>query len=116
MTDRFNAIFGRLARRYLAPDQKLIVSVKDLDLAGTIEPGRGHTVHDHRVVRSIYPPAMSFDWKVVDAGGETLNEGSEELLELNFEMHIRRSAHRRPYFIEEEMLRRWARATFRVKR
>jgi len=114
--DRFDAIFGRLSRRYLAPDQKLIVNVKDLDLAGAIEPARSQTVQDHRIIRSIYPPAITFDWKLVDAAGETLREGSEDLLDLNFEMRIRRSAHRRPYFIEEEMLRRWAHATFRTKR
>lgn len=106
--DGMNEVFERLANSHLAAGQTLQVTVNDLDLAGQMEPYRGGAMDDVRIVRSIYPPAIKFDWKVVNAAGETVLEGTEDIVDMGFEMRLTRSTSRRMFEIEEQMLRHWA--------
>ena len=106
-------VFERLAKRHLAEGQVLVVKVHDLDLAGEIEPWRNRSMDDIRIVRSIYPPAIKFDWKVVNAAAETVSEGSEDIRDLGFEMRLLPSSSRRAFDIEEEMLNDWARSALK---
>lgn len=112
--DGLQPVFTDLAKRYLADGEVLQVSVRDVDLAGDVQPWR-RGLEDVRIVKSIYPPAINFDWKVVNAAGETVREGSENLRDMNFEFNARPVTMRRMFDYEEQMLRDWGRSTLRVQ-
>ena len=46
------------ASRYLATDQKLFVTITDIDMAGDFEPWRGANWDNVRIVKDIYPPRV----------------------------------------------------------
>lgn len=75
------------APRYLADDQTLSITFTDIDMAGDFEPWRGSDYDHVRVVKDIYPPRLNFTYKVTDASGAVVKEGSEKLIELGFQIH-----------------------------
>ncbi|MBK1876820.1 DUF3016 domain-containing protein [Pelagicoccus mobilis] len=63
----------KLGDQYIAS-----VRVTDIDLAGEIEPWRMH-LQDVRIVKSIYPARLAFDYQILDLDGNVVAEGSEKL-------------------------------------
>jgi hypothetical protein len=72
------------ASRLLGDGQKLAVTITDVDMAGDFEPGRGPSAMDIRVVKQIYPPRIDLGFKVTDAAGATVREGTRQLRNLDF--------------------------------
>ena len=97
------------AVKILKPDQKLIMTVTDVDLAGDLRPTFGATSNDIRIVKDVYPPRIKFSYKVMQ--GETVVvSGEEKLRDMNFLHGITRS-NQRPYEYETEMMRSWFKKT-----
>lgn len=74
----------RSAVDYLRDDVVLEVRVTNLDLAGQVEDWRG-PMHQFRVIRSEYPPRMSFEYRVRDSRGRVLDQGQAKLTNPNFQ-------------------------------
>ncbi len=77
-----------MARHYLAPGQTLEIHVTDIDLAGDFEPWRGIEFDHIRILKEIYPPRMSLEFRLVDAQGKVLNEGKRRLQNLAYLMGL----------------------------
>lgn len=76
------------ARRYLAPGQKLAVTITDVDLAGEYEPWHGPRLDDVRIVREIYPSRINLTFRLTNADGEIVKEGERKLCDLSFMLRL----------------------------
>ena len=98
--------FIREANRVLTPGHSLTIKVTDVDLAGEFEPWRFH-LDDTRIIKSVYPARLAFDYAVTAEDGTVVAEGSE-LLRDNLHiapMHLRNEEH--PYV--KDLFRTWVR-------
>ena len=68
----------------LAEGQRLQVEIQDIDLAGDYEPWRGPQMSDTRYVRDIYPPKITFNYRLLDAQGQVLDSQQQTLRDLGF--------------------------------
>lgn len=67
------------AERRLAPGERLDVTFLDIDRAGEYEPWLGPRYDDVRMMRDIYPPRITLDFRRVDAAGNVIDEGRRQL-------------------------------------
>ena len=74
----------RRAERLLPPGQRLVVTIDDIKLAGDYEPWRGVDMQDVRILKDLYPPRMDLHFRLTDASGKTLREGSAKLRDLAY--------------------------------
>lgn len=70
----------------LAPGQKLQVKFTNIDLAGDFEPWRGPQMSDVRIVKEIYPPRATIEFKLLNADGSVAAQGERKLQNLGFLM------------------------------
>jgi hypothetical protein len=97
---------------YLAPGQKLTVTVTDVDLAGEFEPWRGAQWGDVRIVKDIYPPCIELSFQLKDADGNIVKSGKRVLRDLAFLMKISINDSD-PLRHEKALLDDWLSAEFR---
>ena len=74
----------RQAGSQLPQGQRLSVSITDINMAGEFEPWHGQSLTNVRVVKDQYPPRIDLSFKVTDAKGKIIREGSRELKNLSF--------------------------------
>lgn len=101
------------ASRILKPEQKLELVVTDLDLAGDVRPTFGATTNDIRVVKDIYPPRITFSYKVLD-GDKVIMAGDEKLTDMGF-MYSINKMNDKPYRYENALLSSWLKKTIEPK-
>ena len=105
----------RRASRLIPENQKLVVTITDVDLAGEIEPWRGARLQDVRIVKDIYPPRIDLSFQLLDASGVVIKEGKRHLSDMSFLMNIYSNrSDTRVY--EKGLLDDWMRSEFRVKK
>ena len=87
-------------------DLTLTVTITDVDLAGDFEPWRTN-VYDIRIVKSIYPARISFEYTMTSADGSIITEGSETLRDTHLiaPIHMRNDDY--PYV--KDLYRSWVR-------
>ena len=93
----------------------LTITFTDVDLAGDFEPWHGAQWADVRIIKPIYPPAFKFTYAVADPSGTVVKEGSENILDLNFQMRLL-SPHDTSFdslAYEKDILNDWVNATLR---
>lgn len=103
----------RALGRGLPADQTLRVEIKDIDLAGSIEPFGWHRFDEVRVLRgSADWPRVSLSYTLL-ADGRTLKAGDAQLADLSY-MYSLRSRDRGvgEMSFERRMLQRWFDETF----
>lgn len=106
--------FTRLGER-LPDDQVLRITVADLTLAGWVEPMRTQRgLELVRVVRPAYEPRMDLYYQLLDADGNTLEEGEANLRgrHLLDQASIRRRGAQDMVDYENSMIERWFRQQF----
>ena len=94
---------------------RLEIKITDIDLAGDFENFRGPQFEHVRVNKSIYPPRIVLDFRVLDAGGQSIKEGRRELSDLNYQMRVvsqREDSLRH----EKELLQDWLKQELRILR
>jgi len=101
-----------LGQSYLKPGQSLLVRIMDIDLAGEFEPWRGPDFDHIRILKDIYSPAITLEFRLTGADGKVLSEGKRELRELGYFMGMVLPTWDRLRF-EKEMLRTWLRREFK---
>ena len=74
------------ATRQLPESLHLEIKITDVDLAGDFESFRGPQFEHVRVNKSIYPPRIVLDFRVLDAGGQSIRDGHRELGDLNYQL------------------------------
>lgn len=109
----FEEIFAQVASR-LPEDQVLNVTVTDIDLAGYVEPiPSSGGLEPLRIVRHGHEPVLRFEYSLVAADGEVLQEGEERLRGRTTTDTIRRhSTSTDNLGHEREMVERWFRENF----
>lgn len=92
--------------KLLQPGQHLDVTITDVKLAGRIEPWRGGSAGDVRIVKSIYPPEINLNFSLLDAEGQVIESGERKLRDVAF---LDRGARNRSdaYRFEVRMLKDW---------
>ncbi|GIU23649.1 DUF3016 domain-containing protein [Shewanella schlegeliana] len=103
--DQLTKNLNKEASKILKPDQKLEMVVTDLDLAGDVRPTFGATTHDMRIVKDIYPPRITFSYKVIE-GDKVIIAGDEKLIDMNF-MYSVNKMNDKTYRYENAMLTSW---------
>ena len=71
--------FKKEAERRLSEGSVLTMKVTQLDLAGDFEPWNNRNFDDIRIIKSIYPAIIEFEYQYADAEGNVVAEGSERL-------------------------------------
>lgn len=79
VTSNLERFFERDARRYLPEGTVLEMTVTELDLAGDFEPWHRGNWDDVRIVKSIYPALIKFNYRYLGENGEVIAEGEEKL-------------------------------------
>lgn len=103
----------RSAARRLAPGQRLVVTIEDVDMAGDFEPWRSVHLQDVRIVKDIYPPRINLKFKLLNASGRVVAEGERELRDLAFSMRSSMLSRTDPLRYEKALLDDWLRREFR---
>ncbi len=75
----------RIAPR-LETGQRVVITIKDIDLAGDFEPWRGPRADDIRIVKDIYVPRVKLEFRLLNADGSVASEGQRDLKNLGFMM------------------------------
>jgi hypothetical protein len=101
----FELLFADLAKQ-LPEGCVFDVTVTDVDLAGEINGMHFGLWQDIRVIKTLYWPKMSFDYKLTDGTGQMLVSGHEDIKDMAFFDHGLQ--HRQTRFsFEERMVRDW---------
>ncbi len=103
----------KMGERYFKDGQSLTITITDIDLAGEHEPWRSPDFDDVRIVRSIYPPRISFSYELKDTEGNLIASGEERLSDLNFQFKPRINSHD-DLFYDKELLTDWFRKISKV--
>ncbi|HUC98852.1 MAG TPA: DUF3016 domain-containing protein [Candidatus Polarisedimenticolaceae bacterium] len=94
------------ATRQLPESLHLEIKITDIDLAGDFEVFRGPQFEHVRVNKSIYPPRIVLDFRVLDAGRQSVRHGHRELSDLNYQLRVV-SQREDPLRHEKELLQDW---------
>ncbi|MFG3448764.1 DUF3016 domain-containing protein [Stenotrophomonas sp. NPDC047960] len=99
------------AVKRLPPGQTLEVRFTDIKRAGDFEPQHGPRANDIRIMRDVYPPRITLDFTLRDAGGRVLQEGKDvKLVGLNYLQNgVGLRSNSDPLRYEEQMLDDWLR-------
>nr|WP_286197858.1 DUF3016 domain-containing protein [Variovorax boronicumulans] len=74
------------AAAVLPMDEKLEVRITDVQRAGGFEPWRGPQAGEVRIVRDIYPPRITLEFKQLAADGRVVKQGRRDLRDAGFLM------------------------------
>ncbi len=108
--EHINEYMNKLALA-LPDNNKLLIKVSDLDLAGRVLPasfiGLGTGGADVRVVKSIDIPRINFSYQLLDSSGQVLQEAEVELKDMSFLDRSKHSFRNEALRYEKNMLKRW---------
>lgn len=97
------------AAKILKPNQKLEMTITDVDLAGDMRPTFGATANDLRIIKDIYPPRMTFSYQVME-NDKVIIAGDEKLSDMGFMGGIQ-YLNDKPFMYETKMLTEWLKKT-----
>lgn len=99
---------------FLAPGERLVVDVLDVDLAGFANPGANFP-YGLRVVTDATPPSFRLRYTLLNPRGQRLASNEERVSDINFLLGAR-AAQSGSFPYERELLRDWARRRFASRR
>ena len=102
----------KVARTYLAANTRLEVRFTDINLAGEFEPQRGPRFDDIRIMKDIYPPRMTLEFRLLAADGKVLAEGTRRLIDTNYQSNVMPTDND-PLRYDKALLTDWLRSEFR---
>ncbi len=101
------------AAQYLTPGQRLEIKVTDVDLAGDFEPQRGPDFDNVRIVKDIYPPRATLEFRLLGADGKIVSAGRRQLQNLGYLMTLTPLPTSDPLRHDKELLSDWLRREFK---
>lgn len=109
--DDLSRYVARRAARLLPDNERLLVTITDVQRAGSREPGHFGASADLLVVRDTTPPRIDLTFQLVSAQGAVLKEGSRRLRDVGF---LNRSGFRPGDALayEEKLIDTWLRDDF----
>jgi len=112
LLNELKAQFESMARHYLAAGHSLEIQVTEVDLAGEFESWRGVEFDHIRILRDVYPPRLSLEFRLLDAQGKVLSGGKRQLRDLGYLMTIGMPSSDSLRY-DKEMIREWMRSEFK---
>jgi hypothetical protein len=113
--EHLNEYMNKLASA-LPEDQKLLMKVSDLDLAGQVWPisylGLGHGGSDVRIVKNIDIPRINFSYQLLTQSGQVVKQAEVKLKDMSFLDRSNRSFKSDSLRYEKNMLQRWFKKEF----
>ncbi|GAB3027602.1 DUF3016 domain-containing protein [Bowmanella dokdonensis] len=106
--------FNKLAED-LPDDQKLVVNVTNLDLAGQVWPGSFvglSTGSDVRLIKRVDIPRMTFNYKLMGKDGNELRAEQVELKDMSFQDRVNPLFDSESLRYEKNMIRQWFEDSF----
>ncbi len=97
------------AEQRLGSGERLELTILDVDRAGEYEPWIGVNYHDTRIVRDIYPPRMTVQFKHYDSAGMVVAEGERKLTDPGFLTNASPINNNDPLRFEKRMIDAWLR-------
>lgn len=98
------------AEAQLPAGERLALTIIDVDRAGDYEPWRGVEGQDTRILRDIYPPRMTVQYKRFDASGTMVAEGERKLSDPAYLLGINPINATDPLRFEKRMIDSWLRS------
>lgn len=96
------------ANRELPEGQRLQVTITNIERAGHYEPRFG-AGQDIRVLRDIYPPSISLNFRRYDSNGNLVAEGERRLRDMNYLRRSPTSMRNDSLHYEKRLIDDWAR-------
>lgn len=100
----------------LPENNKLLMKVNDLDLAGQVWPashiGLGYSSSDVRVIKNIDIPRIHFSYQLLDESGEVVQQAEVKLKDMSFLDRGNRFFKSEPLRYEKNMLQHWFKREF----
>lgn len=96
----------RKAAARIGPDQKLDVTVTDVDLAGDYLPARA-ALNDVRIIKDIYRPRITLTFKLTGADGSVIKQGDRTLVDNFFMNNLALADRDQPLFYDKALLTDW---------
>jgi hypothetical protein len=93
--------------KVLPAGQRMDIHITNIARAGRYEPGRGPRMDSIRVLRDIYPPRLSFDFKRLDANGQVIDEGQRRLSDMSYLMRPTMRFGSDPLAYEKRLIDDW---------
>lgn len=110
-----DAFITELAAK-LPEEQKLSITVTNLDLAGQVWPasfvGMSHSGTDVRIIKEIDIPRMEFSYVLVDENSTELKKEDVKIKDMNFMNVIKRRSVNDSLLYEKNMIEDWFNDTF----
>ena len=101
------------AEKQLPQGDRLDVTITDIDRAGHYEPWHGPQMQDVRIMRDIYPPSMTIEFRQTDANGQVVAEGTRKLRDMGYLMNASPvTSSSDTLRFEKRMIEDWARDEF----
>lgn len=97
------------AELQLPAGERLELTIVDLDRAGDYEPWHGFRFEDTRIIRDIYPPRMTVQYKRYDASGAVVADGERKLSDPAFLLGSSPINESDPLRYEKRMIDSWLR-------
>ena len=97
------------AGKMLPPGDHLDIVVTDIDRAGNFEPWRRGTLREVRIIKDIYPPRIDLHFRLLDAGGKTIREGTRKLRDPGFMADSSNTSGSDNLRYEKALIDRWLR-------
>lgn len=89
------------------------ISIKDVDLAGDVNPLYQVDHRDIRVLKDIYFPKVTLDYKLLDAARHVVDEGKDvKIKDMNFMYGASIKHASQEFSHEKNMLDKWFQTTF----
>lgn len=110
--EQLNEHLAQLGER-LPAGQRLEIRFTDINLAGEFEPWRGIYFNQIRIMKDIYSPRMEFSYRVLDAQGAVLREGTEKLSNLAYLLNVSPIGSHDGLRHDKQLLTDWVRREFR---
>ncbi len=98
----------------LPPGERLDVTFLDIDRAGEYEPWLGPRFDDVRMMRDIYPPRISLDFRRLDASGAVIDAGRRQLTDMAYLSRASMLRDNDPLRYEKVLLDDWLRREFKA--
>ncbi|HQY82936.1 MAG: DUF3016 domain-containing protein [Thermomonas sp.] len=93
----------------LGSGERLELTIVDVDRAGDYEPWLGPNYQDTRIVRDIYPPRMTVQFRHLGADGRVIAEGERKLTDPAFLIGATPIDSSDPLRFEKRMIDSWLR-------
>jgi hypothetical protein len=87
---------------------RLEIKVTDVDLAGDFELSHGPQFEHVRVNKSIYPPRIALEFRLIGSDDQTIKEGARTLTDLDYQLRVV-YPREDPLRYEKDILRDWLR-------